>query len=249
MHKLLPPSYTEIQAIHVICPSSTICVDKRCAHCALLQNTRPRDIPLVTLIKDKIPYTDVPVLSEKCIQCGTTYYANHDHFKNNNGLWTTCYLNSARYLKVGQALWADRKLSHSILSGMYNFHASASAYIHNFGMTAISLLTPLSKSPSNRFVQKSLRTIASVQNINLELQEDLNIHQVITEAFAKLENTGIIQSGKNHLCAESSQPYKHTTDFMANEDPAAVIGSDKNSAVPALTGEFADLSIHEAAEM
>ena len=36
---------------------------------------------------------------------------------------------------------------------------------------------------------------------------------------------------------------------MANEDPAAVIGSDENSAVPALTGEFADLLIHEAAEM
>ena len=127
-HKLLPPSYTEIQAVHVICPSSTICVDKRCAHCVLLQNTRPRDISLVTLIKDNIPYVDVPVLSEKYIQCGTTYYADHEHFKDNNSLWTTCYLNSARYLKVGQALWADRKLSHSILSGMYNFHALASAY-------------------------------------------------------------------------------------------------------------------------
>ena len=112
-------------------------------------------------------------------------------------------------------------------------------HIHNFGMTEIPLLTPLAKSPSNRFVQ----------NINLELWEDLNIHQVITEAFAKLGNTGIIQSGKNHSCAKYSQPYKHTTDFMANEDPAAVIGSDKNSAVPALTEEFADLSIHEAAEM
>ena len=27
MHKLLPPSYTEIQTVYVICPSSTICVD------------------------------------------------------------------------------------------------------------------------------------------------------------------------------------------------------------------------------
>lgn len=27
-HKLLPPSYTAIQAIHVICSSSTICIDK-----------------------------------------------------------------------------------------------------------------------------------------------------------------------------------------------------------------------------
>jgi hypothetical protein len=36
---------------------------------------------------------------------------------------------------------------------------------------------------------------------------------------------------------------------MANEDPAAVIGVDENSAVPALTGEYADLSAHEAAAM
>ena len=61
----------------------------------------------MTLIKDNIPYADVFVLSEKYIQCGTTYYADYEHFKDNNGLWTTCYLNSARYLKVGQALWAD----------------------------------------------------------------------------------------------------------------------------------------------
>ena len=126
--KLLPPSYTEIQAVHVICPSSTICVNKQCTRHALLQNTRPRDVPLVTLIKDNIPCADVPVLSGKCIQCGTIYYADHEHFKDSHGLWTICFLNSARYLKVGQSLWVDRGLSHAILSGMYNFHASASAY-------------------------------------------------------------------------------------------------------------------------
>jgi len=250
--KLLPPSYTEIQAVHVICPSSTICVDKRCARRALLQNTRPRDIPLVTLIKDNIPYADVPVLSGKCIQCGTTYYADHERFKDNHGLWTTCYLNSARYLKVGQALWVDRNLSHSILSGMYNFHASASAFTqfwNDCNSITISTFQITRRQIWHAFVQESLRTIASIQNINLELREDLNIHQVVTEAFAKLGNTGIIAPGKNHSCAECSQPYKHTADFMANEDPAAVIGADENSAVPVLTGEFADLSVREAAEM
>jgi hypothetical protein len=44
-------------------------------------------------------------------------------------------------------------------------------------------------------------------------------------------NSRIIAPGKNHSCAECSQPYKHTADFMANEDPAAVIGADENSAV------------------
>ena len=250
--KLLPPSYTEIQAVHVICPSSTICVDKWCACRALLQNTRPRDIPLVTLIKDNIPYADVPVLSGKCIQCGTTYYADHECFKDNHGLWTICYLNSARYLKVGQALWVDQNLSHFILSGMYNFHASASAFTqfwNDCNSITISTFQITWRQIWHAFVQESLRTIASIQNINLELQEDLNIHQVVTEAFAKLGNTGIIAPGKNHSCAECSQSYRHTADFMANEDPAAVIGVDENSAVPALTGEYADLSAHEATAM
>jgi hypothetical protein len=85
-HKLLPPSYTAIQGVHVICPSSTIYINKRCSPHTLLQNTRPRDIPLVTLIKDNIPYADVPVLTGKCIQCGSTYYANHERFKDKNGL-------------------------------------------------------------------------------------------------------------------------------------------------------------------
>ena len=34
---------------------------------------------------------------------------------------------------------------------------------------------------------------------------------------------------------------------MANEDPAAVIGADENSAVPVLTGEYADVSVRETA--
>jgi hypothetical protein len=57
-----------------------------------LQNTRLRDVPLVTLIKDNIPYADVPVLTGKCIQCGSTYYNDHERFKDKNGLWNTCYL-------------------------------------------------------------------------------------------------------------------------------------------------------------
>ena len=126
--KLLLVSYTAIQGVHVICPNTIVCIDKRCSRRCLLQTTRPRDVPLVTLIKDNIPYEDVPVLSGKCQQCGTIYYADHERFKDNHGLWNRCYLNSARYLKIGKNTWADRNLTHSVLSGMYNFHASASAY-------------------------------------------------------------------------------------------------------------------------
>jgi hypothetical protein len=52
--------------MHIICPDTIICIDKKCAPQALLQETRPRDISLVTLIKDNVSYKDVFVLIGKC---------------------------------------------------------------------------------------------------------------------------------------------------------------------------------------
>ena len=248
--KLLPVSYSEIQAIHTICPDSIICMDEQCTPRGLLQITRPRDIPLVTLIKDHIPYEDVPVLTGKCTECGTTYYADHERFKDKHGLWNKCYLNSARFLKVGKSMWVDRNFSHSVLSGMYNFHASASAYTQFWNDCASVTSSSVQITRClvwQTFVQESIRTIASVKNINLELREDLNLNQVTREAFLKLGNAGIIEPGKEHSCSQCSQPYKSTADFMINDDPAAVIGADENSAVPVLTGEYANISARETA--
>ena len=107
--RLQPVSYKKIQAVHTICPDSIICVDQQCASRCLLQLTRPRDVPLVTLIKDNVPYEDVPVLAGKCTQCNATYYADHELFTDNYGSWYQCYLNSGRFLKIGQSMWADRK--------------------------------------------------------------------------------------------------------------------------------------------
>jgi hypothetical protein len=147
-------------------------------------------------------------------------------------------------------MWVDRNFSHSVLSGMYNFHASASAYTQFWNDCAA--VTSSSVQVTRRlvwqtFVQESIRTIASVKNINLELREDLNLNQVTREAFLKLGNAGIIEPGKEHSCSQCSQPYKSTADFMINDDPAAVIGADENSAVPVLTGEYANISAHETA--
>jgi len=98
------------------------------------------------------------------------------------------------------------------------------------------------------FVQESIRTIASAKNIELELKENFNIQEVAAAAFAKLGQAGIIEPGKAHSCSQCSQPHKPHADFMANEDPAAVIGVDENSAVPALEGEYANLSAWETVE-
>jgi hypothetical protein len=84
---------------------------------------RSRDVPLVTLMKDNVPYEGVSV--GKC----ATYYADHECFTDNHGSWHQCYLNSAQFLKIGKSMWVDRNFTHSVLSGMYNFHASASAYM------------------------------------------------------------------------------------------------------------------------
>ena len=247
--KLLPVSHTRIQGVQAICPNTIVCIDKRCPPRCLLQATKPRDVPLVTLIKNNIPYENAPVLAGKCQQCGTTYYADHERFKDNHGLWTRCYLNLARYLKIGKNTWADRNLTHSVLSGMYNFHASASAYTQFWNdCTSVtnSDVRLTRRLVWQAFVQESIRTIASTKKINLELREDLNIHQVVTGAFMKLGNTGIIEPGREHSCSKCTQPHKRTADFVVNEDPA-VIGADENSAVPVLTGEYAHLSALETA--
>jgi hypothetical protein len=246
--RLRPVSYTAIQAVHAICPDSITCVDQQCASRALLQITRPRDVPLITLIKDNVAYEDVPVLAGKCIQCGATYYADHERFKDNYGSWTKCYLNSARFLKIGQSTWVDRNFTHSVLSGMYNFHASASAYMQYWNDCAS--VTDSKARVTRRhiwqaFVQESIRTIASLNNNNLELPENLNIEEVTQQAFEKLGNGGIIEPGKEHSCSKCCQPYKATADFMSNDDPAAIIGADENSTVPVLTGEYANLSAQE----
>ena len=41
------------------------------------------------------------------------------------------YLNSAKYIKLGGNLWADRLFTSSVINAMYSFHASASASITN----------------------------------------------------------------------------------------------------------------------
>ena len=53
----------------------------------------------------------------KCTQCNAIYYADHERFTDNYGSWYQCYLNSGQFLKIGQSMWADRKFTHSILSG------------------------------------------------------------------------------------------------------------------------------------
>ena len=106
--KLVPISQKQIWPVLVICPKSTICEDMSCEPRSLTQATRPHNITKVTLIKGTMIYEDVPLLIGQCSTCPTLYSADHeqvlqDSNTTDNG-YTSVYLDSALFLKVGQSL-------------------------------------------------------------------------------------------------------------------------------------------------
>jgi CxC5 like cysteine cluster associated with KDZ transposases len=78
---LKPISYKVIEAVHIICPASYQCVTSECGFWSLLQTTKQRDIPLVTLVKDNTNYKNVPVLTGRCPNCTTLYSADQQKLK------------------------------------------------------------------------------------------------------------------------------------------------------------------------
>jgi hypothetical protein len=134
-HKLSSVSHQEIAAVHVICPTSVECEDTKCSPHALHQDTRLRDIPHVTLIKGTNIYKNVSVLSGMCVGCNTRYYADHESIIQESNQKTRVYLNSAKYMKIGQHIWVDRSFSNAVVNGMYSFHGSAAAYTEYWNNT------------------------------------------------------------------------------------------------------------------
>ena len=237
MGKLLPISHKAIQPVHMICPESLVCGTATCKPRSLVQDTRKRDIPSVTLIKDHKIYKKVSVLTGKCPDCKTSYSADHERFFHEFGgakQPKRVYLNSAKYLKIGSNLWVDRLFSSSVINAMYSFHASASAYSQYWNITYGTKSTNLSRAHIwQAFVQDSLRTIAAESNIDLELNDPLNITEVTTQAFDLLGEQGIIRAADQHACSECTQPYKESSDAVM-DDPAAVVGVDENQNIPPL---------------
>ena len=53
------------------------------------------------------------------------------HVISHNGVQdgsTRFYLNSAKYLKVGQSIWIDCVFSGAVINATYSFHASSAAF-------------------------------------------------------------------------------------------------------------------------
>ncbi|KIJ94931.1 hypothetical protein K443DRAFT_109640, partial [Laccaria amethystina LaAM-08-1] len=187
-HKLTTVLHQKIAAIHVIYPSVMEFNESHCNHWALQQDTRTRDIPQVTLIKGTTIYKNVYVLSGLCIHCNTKYYADHKGINQISANKKIQYLNSAKYMKVGQSRWVDRTFGNAVVSGMYSFHASAAAYTdywnNAFGQVNLDYMAPLSRKHIwQTFIQESTRVIAANQNCNLTLSESLPIDAVTRAAF------------------------------------------------------------------
>ena len=235
--KIKAVSYKSIKAAQVICPISITCETASCNPRSLLQNTRLRDIPRVTLIKDSEIYENVQVLTGYCPSCQTTYHADHERVLQEGNRHTRVYLNSAKYLKVGQSLWVDRVFSNAVVNGMYSFHASASAFTEYWNNSSWRFHEGNAKKITRRqvwqsFVQESVRSIAAVSNTNIELKDGLNIDEVTKEAFDVLGEKGIIKAADQHACDECTQPYKGTADTFPGGDPAGIVGVDRNVTVP-----------------
>jgi len=196
-HRLSTISYQNIAAVHVICPSSFKCEDTNCKPMALYQVTAFCDIPKVTLIKRTTIYNKVNVLTGKCNWCNARYHADNKDIIQASEKRSKLYLNSAKYLKIGQNIWVDWIFSNTVVNAMHSFHASAAAftkYWNNiFGQIDLECSAKL-YCPHiwQAFIQESIWTIAANQDIYLELNEDLPNDEVTKGAFAALGQNGII---------------------------------------------------------
>jgi hypothetical protein len=235
--KLKPVSLKGIKPALVICPDSVVCETLSCQPRSLLQWTKTRDIPMVTLVKDFMTYQQVPVLAGHCPDCKTTYYADHERTPAASAdKFDRVYLNSAKYIKIGQSIWVDRPFTSAVLSGIYHFHASAnsytqfwnSAFCHDIDNGRITR-----RQIWQAFVQESIRLQASESGMNFTIEDGLSIDNVTKLAFEFLGNNGVIKNGLHHDCSECTHKFKETSDVIGNVDPSSVVGMEN---VPVASG-------------
>jgi len=242
-NKLKPTSYKAIEGVHIICPNTFECTTHSCNPRSLQQVTRIRDIPLVTLINGFDVYEDCPVLAGKCTECDTLYYADHERaLIEERAKFSRVYLNTARYLKVGQNTWVDRSFSHAVVSGVYHFHASVASYAEYWNDGILKQQPEGVGKLSRRqiwqtFVQESIRSIASSSGI----EDGIALDQVTKQAFSILGDRGVIRAADNHRCSECTQTYKAQADSFSQFDSAATVGVDENALVPILEVDMGDI--------
>jgi hypothetical protein len=211
---LQPISHSSIQPARLICPNSSVCLTEGCDRCFLKQNTLTKDIPKVTLIKGTEVFENVRLLSGSCSNCETIYYADHECIAATTDTEAMQFsLNTAKYLKVGQKLWVDRKFSTAVMNGIYHLHASTSGWANYFNDTYGNDRVTLSRCQVwAAFIQESTWQASELSKIDFVIPDVASIDEVTEKAFAVLGNDGKIQPAKDHACSECSQPYRATSD-------------------------------------
>ncbi|KAF8869014.1 hypothetical protein CPB84DRAFT_1856849 [Gymnopilus junonius] len=141
----------------------------------------------------------------------------------------------------------------TILSSVYNFHASASAYTqfwNDSNSNNTNSIQITCHQVWQLFVQESIRAVATAHNRDLKMPNNLDIKGVVKEAFAQLGNNGVVDIGIHHECSECSHPYKSSAGNVGqHNDPASVAGLDEtNSDIPVLTRDDADNSVQYTEE-
>ena len=169
---LKPVSEKDIEPVHVICPVSMQCQTMSCNQRSIHMDTRDRDVPRVTLIKGTKIYDRVHVLSGKCPTCETKYYADHESSQNNGVQHgrTRFYLNSAKYLKVGQSIWVDRVFSGAVIMQLTAFMLPQQ-HLLNSGMIASGQL----RKPMQERLLDDSSGIPMCRNLFEEFQNPLGI--------------------------------------------------------------------------
>jgi hypothetical protein len=241
--KLKPIDEKDIAPVCILCPVSAECETASCQSRAIHKYTRDRDLSYVNLVEGAGRENRALVVAGQCTKCKTIYHADHEHSVH-EGKELKLYLNSACYLKVGQKTWVDRTFSNAVLNGMYNFHASTSAFMEFWNMSFGSSQILSRRHIWQAFVQESIRRIAGASGKELELPENLSIDEVTQQAYAMLGENGVIRCAEGHVCEECSHDHKASASVIGGvEDPAAVVGVDENQAVPAFTGQPESLTI------
>lgn len=175
-------SRSSINSVRVICPPNMSCTTASCQPYHISLFTRYRDVPSVTLIEGTSIITNAVALAGECTKCKTRYHADHEDYKPVGENFTQeCFVNSARYLKIGTNLWVDRGFTKAVYSGMYHFHASASAYVQfwndNYGKSGKSIKLGR-KQIWQAFVQESIRNVAQATGEQFEARQNLDIDDV-----------------------------------------------------------------------
>ena len=124
--QFLPLDSQALDPLIIACPKGMYCVTSICNPYALHTTTCFWDVPRVSVLKGSKVYSSGAVINGECTRCQVKYAADHEGIPYQAAKYQ-CYLNTARYIKIGANLWADRIFAQSILNAIYSFHASADA--------------------------------------------------------------------------------------------------------------------------